>query len=69
MATTENEPSQTILIALQNLFYKLQFSETSVSTEGLIGSFGWGNKDTLIQHDVQEVCSVLYEELKNKMKV
>ncbi|XP_059628518.1 ubiquitin C-terminal hydrolase 12-like isoform X2 [Cornus florida] len=69
MPTTENDmPSGSIPLALQSLFYKLQYSDTSVSTKELTKSFGWDTYDSFMQHDVQELNRVLCEKLEDKMK-
>ncbi|KAK4765694.1 hypothetical protein SAY86_026784 [Trapa natans] len=69
MPTTENDmPSGSIPLALQSLFYKLQYSETSVATKELTKSFGWDTYDSFMQHDVQELNRVLSEKLEDKMK-
>lgn len=70
MPTTENDmPSASIPLALQSLFYKLQYSDTSVATKELTKSFGWDTYDSFMQHDVQELNRVLSEKLEDKMKV
>jgi len=69
MPTTENDmPSSSIPLALQSLFYKLQYSDTSVATKELTKSFGWDTYDSFMQHDVQELNRVLSEKLEDKMK-
>ncbi|XP_071724794.1 ubiquitin C-terminal hydrolase 12-like isoform X2 [Rutidosis leptorrhynchoides] len=69
MPTTENDiPSSSIPLALQSLFYKLQYSDSSVSTKELTKSFGWDTYDSFMQHDVQELNRVLSEKLEDKMK-
>ncbi|KAA8539048.1 hypothetical protein F0562_025740 [Nyssa sinensis] len=69
MPTTENDmPSWSIPLALQSLFYKLQYSDTSVATKELTKSFGWDTYDSFMQHDVQELNRVLCEKLEDKMK-
>ncbi|XP_052175009.1 ubiquitin C-terminal hydrolase 12 isoform X2 [Diospyros lotus] len=69
MPTTENDlPSGSIPLALQSLFYKLQYNDTSVATKGLTKSFGWDTYDSFMQHDVQELNRVLSEKLEDKMK-
>ncbi|PIN20240.1 Ubiquitin carboxyl-terminal hydrolase [Handroanthus impetiginosus] len=69
MPTTENDnPSGSIPLALQSLFYKLQYSDTSVATKELTKSFGWDAYDSFMQHDVQELNRVLCEKLEDKMK-
>lgn len=70
MPTTENDmPSGSIPLALQSLFYKLQYSDSSVATKELTKSFGWDTYDSFMQHDVQELNRVLSEKLEYKMKV
>eukprot|EP01095_Lingulamoeba_sp_RSL-Kostka_P007525 TRINITY_DN2405_c0_g3_i1.p1 TRINITY_DN2405_c0_g3~~TRINITY_DN2405_c0_g3_i1.p1 ORF type:complete len:1115 (-),score=454.54 TRINITY_DN2405_c0_g3_i1:95-3439(-) len=58
----------TIPLALQKLFYNLQFSNKGVSTKELTKSFGWDIQDAFAQHDVQELNRVLCDNLENKMK-
>jgi ubiquitin carboxyl-terminal hydrolase 7 len=69
MHTTDGEdPEQSIALALQRIFYKLQHSDSSVSTKQLTKSFGWDTNDTFMQHDVQELNRVLVDKLEEKMK-
>lgn len=69
MPTREDEdPENSIPLALQRIFYKLQHSDTSVSTKQLTKSFGWDTADTFMQHDVQELLRVLVDKLEEKMK-
>ncbi|KAL5553895.1 hypothetical protein UlMin_041296 [Ulmus minor] len=71
MPTTENDnPSRSITLALQSLFYRLENSDTSVATKELTKSFGWDTSDSFMLHDVQELKlnRFLYEKLENKMK-
>ncbi|KAM0846883.1 hypothetical protein ACQ4PT_055394 [Festuca glaucescens] len=69
MPTTENDmPAGSIPLALQSLFYKLQYNDSSVSTKELTKSFGWDMHDSFMQHDVQELNRVLSEKLEDKMK-
>ena len=69
MPTTEaDEMHDSIPLALQALFYKLQYAEGSVATKDLTRSFGWDAYDSFLQHDVQELNRVLCENLEEKMK-
>ncbi|KAK4593532.1 hypothetical protein RGQ29_017589 [Quercus rubra] len=69
MPTTKNDmPTGSIPLALQSLFYELQYSDTSVATKELTKSFGWDTYDSFMQHDVQELNRVLSEKLEDKMK-
>ncbi|KAL5701003.1 ubiquitinyl hydrolase 1 [Ranunculus cassubicifolius] len=65
MPTTENGGMP---LALQTLFYKLQYKGRSVGTRALTKSFGWSSYDSFLQHDVQELNRVLCEKIENKMK-
>ena len=70
MPTTKNDmPTGSIPLAMQSLFYELQYSDTSVATKELTKSFGWDTYDSFMQHDVQELNRVLSEKLEDKMKV
>ncbi|XP_055829915.1 ubiquitin C-terminal hydrolase 13-like [Solanum dulcamara] len=69
--TTENDMphvSASMPLALQNLFYKLQFGDNIVATRELTRSFGWDSQDSFLQHDVEELNRVLCEKLEGKMK-
>eukprot|EP00238_Polyblepharides_amylifera_P000665 CAMPEP_0196572050 /NCGR_PEP_ID=MMETSP1081-20130531/2168_1 /TAXON_ID=36882 /ORGANISM="Pyramimonas amylifera, Strain CCMP720" /LENGTH=1108 /DNA_ID=CAMNT_0041889233 /DNA_START=195 /DNA_END=3521 /DNA_ORIENTATION=- len=69
MPTTEEDiPSKNIPLALQSLFYKVQFNDLSVATKDLTRSFGWDANESFMQHDVQELNRVLCEKLEEKMK-
>ena len=64
---TEDE-AKCIPLNLQRLFCSMQFSKKAVSTKKLTASFGWGGQETFMQHDVQEFCRVLMDNLEEKMK-
>lgn len=68
LPTENDDPIKSIPLALQRVFFDLQFSEKSVGTKKLTRSFGWETFDTFMQHDVQELCRVLLDNLENKMK-
>ncbi|XP_013611723.1 PREDICTED: ubiquitin carboxyl-terminal hydrolase 13 isoform X1 [Brassica oleracea var. oleracea] len=69
MPTTESDaPTASIPLALQSLFYKLQYNDTRVGTKELTKSFGWDTNDSFMQHDVQELNRILSEKLEDKMK-
>lgn len=57
-----------IPLALQRVFYRLQFGNRSVCTKELTKSFGWDVSDGFIQHDIQELNRVLCDNLEEKMK-
>jgi ubiquitin C-terminal hydrolase len=54
---------------LQKLFVQLQLSEQrAVKTKKLTKSFGWSDADAFTQHDVQEMCRVLFDALERAWK-
>ena len=68
--TTENDmPSVSLPLALQSLFYKLQYSDNSVTTVEFTKVFNWGQPDSQMHQDVQELNSVLCERIEDCMKV
>ncbi|KAJ3111095.1 hypothetical protein HK100_002809, partial [Physocladia obscura] len=66
--TDKDEPTKSIPLALQRIFYQLQFSDDPVGTIELTKSFGWDAIDSFMQHDVQEFNRVLQDNLESKMK-
>ena len=68
MPIAEGDVARNIPLALQGLFYKLQYSPSAVATKDLTKSFGWDTMDAFTQHDVQELNRVLCEKLEEKMK-
>jgi len=68
MPTEEDNSDSSVALAMQRVFYELQFSDSPVGTKKLTKSFGWDSIDSFLQHDVQEFCRVLLDNLENKMK-
>ena len=69
MPTTGNEDvSKSIPLNLQRLFAMMQFSDLPCSTKSLTKSFGWGDDETFMQHDLQEFSRVLIDNLETKLK-
>lgn len=66
--TEHDEPTNSIALALQRLFYSLQFSKCSVGTQEVTRSFGWDYYEAFRQHDVQEFNRVLQDNLELKMR-
>ena len=54
---------QSVPLALQRVFYELQHMDKPVGTKKLTKSFGWESLDSFMQHDVQELCRVLLDNL------
>uniref|UniRef100_A0A1I7SBQ3 Ubiquitin carboxyl-terminal hydrolase 7 n=1 Tax=Bursaphelenchus xylophilus TaxID=6326 RepID=A0A1I7SBQ3_BURXY len=67
MPTDEDDPESSVALAMQRVFFELQFSDTPVGTRKLTKSFGWDAVDSFLQHDVQELCRVLLDNLESKM--
>jgi ubiquitin carboxyl-terminal hydrolase 47 len=54
---------------LQMLFGTLQTSKASYGdTKALTKSFGWNNRDSFEQHDVQEFCRVLFDAIEKSVQ-
>lgn len=65
---TEDE-NLSIPYQLQHLFLLLQTSNRdSVETTGLTRSFGWDSSEAWQQHDIQELCRVMFEALEAKFE-
>lgn len=67
MPTTSKDQDR-LPLALQMIFYHLQFCDTPASTRELLTSFGWSSDQWNVQHDVQEFNCILSDHLENKMK-
>lgn len=68
LPTEGDEPTKSIPLALQRVFFNLKFSRTAVGTRELTNSFGWDSADSFTQHDVQELNRVLTDKMEEKMK-
>lgn len=68
MPTESDDSTKSVALALQRVFYDLQFSDKPVGTKKLTKSFGWETLDSFMQHDVQEFLRVLLDKLESKMK-
>ncbi|PJF16561.1 hypothetical protein PSACC_03542 [Paramicrosporidium saccamoebae] len=66
--TESDVPSESSALALQRIFWRLQFSDVPVSTQELTRAFGWDTIESFIQSDVQEFSRVLMDELERRMK-
>ncbi|KAF8356289.1 math-33 [Pristionchus pacificus] len=64
----EEDPELSVALSLQRVFYDLSHSDKPVGTKKLTKSFGWDSLDSFLQHDVQELCRVLLDNLEKKMK-
>jgi hypothetical protein len=69
MPTTGSEDLATsIPLNLQRLFCRMQLGTKPCSTRPLTRSFGWDESQSIIQHDTQEFCRVLMDNLENEMR-
>ncbi|CAD6193074.1 unnamed protein product [Caenorhabditis auriculariae] len=68
MPVTDEPIDQNVGLAMQRVFYELLHSDRPVGTKKLTESFGWDTVETFMQHDVQELCRVLLDNLESKMK-
>lgn len=69
LETSVEKQKDSICFQLQCLFAKMQLSQqSSVDTKGLTQSFGWAGAEAFEQHDVQELCRVLFDELESRLK-
>ncbi|CAO3589225.1 unnamed protein product [Absidia cylindrospora] len=66
--TMYEDPTKSVALALQRLFYQLENASDSVGTTELTKSFGWDSLDSFMQHDVQEFSRVLLDNLELKME-
>ncbi|CAO3672198.1 unnamed protein product [Umbelopsis vinacea] len=66
--TENDEPTKSVALALQRVFYNLQYQDSPVGTTELTKSFGWDSLEAFNQHDVQEFNRVLQDNLEVKMK-
>lgn len=61
--------TKSIPFQLQKLFVNLQTSrKPSVETTDLTKSFGWDSSEAWQQHDIQELCRVMFDALEQKFK-
>ncbi|KDR67782.1 hypothetical protein GALMADRAFT_231689 [Galerina marginata CBS 339.88] len=66
--TENDQPTESVALALQRVFYMLQTSDKPVGTTGLTMSFGWKSLDSFLPHDAQEFYRVLHDKLETIMK-
>ncbi|XP_046844317.1 ubiquitin carboxyl-terminal hydrolase 47-like isoform X2 [Xenia sp. Carnegie-2017] len=66
---SQEEAEKSIPYQLQKLFVQLQFSgKRAVETTDVTKSFGWDSSDAWQQHDVQELCRVMFDALETVFK-
>ncbi|XP_011315103.1 ubiquitin carboxyl-terminal hydrolase 47 [Fopius arisanus] len=67
--TEKDKASNSIPYQLQKLFLNLQTStKTAVETTSLTKSFGWDSTEAWQQHDIQELCRVMFDALEQKFQ-
>ncbi|CAK9829042.1 Ubiquitin carboxyl-terminal hydrolase 47 [Anthophora retusa] len=66
---SEKDGANSIPYQLQKLFLNLQTStKSAVETTALTKSFGWDSTEAWQQHDIQELCRVMFDALELKFK-
>ncbi|XP_068965788.1 ubiquitin carboxyl-terminal hydrolase 47-like isoform X1 [Bombus flavifrons] len=66
---SEKDEANSIPYQLQKLFLNLQTStKSAVETTALTKSFGWDSTEAWQQHDIQELCRVMFDALEQKFK-
>ncbi|XP_050452269.1 ubiquitin carboxyl-terminal hydrolase 47 [Cataglyphis hispanica] len=66
---SEKDEALSIPYQLQKLFLNLQTStKSAVETTSLTKSFGWDSTEAWQQHDIQELCRVMFDALEQKFK-
>ena len=63
MPTESDSQASSVALPLQRVFYDLQFGDQPVDTRKLTKSFGWQSGESFQQHDVQELCRVLFSNM------
>jgi len=67
--TNSDKQKDSICFQLQSLFACMQLTDkSSIETKALTQSFGWTGAEAFQQHDVQELCRVLFDELESRLK-
>lgn len=65
----DKDDSSSMPYQLQKLFLNLQTSKkNAVETTSLTKSFGWDSTEAWQQHDIQELCRVMFDALEQKFK-
>jgi ubiquitin C-terminal hydrolase len=62
----DNGPS--VYKALQETFFQMQERTTPARTTTLTNAFGWGKRELYVQHDIQEMATLLRDNLEERMK-
>ena len=65
--TSDKADCDNIPLNFQRLFATMQISKAPCSTKNLTKSFGWDLGDILMQHDIQEFCRVVIDNIETKM--
>lgn len=58
-----DDPQNSLPLALQHLFYKLHYQNTSAKLKDLFKALDWDCEDVLLQYDVHEVGQILFGKL------
>ncbi|GET87316.1 ubiquitin hydrolase, putative [Leishmania tarentolae] len=64
----EGDDGPSVYKGLQETFFQMQERTTPARTTVLTNAFGWGRKELHVQHDIQEMATLLRENLEERMK-
>ncbi|KPI88487.1 putative Ubiquitin hydrolase [Leptomonas seymouri] len=64
----EGDDDPSVYKALQETFFQMQERTTPARTTTLTNAFGWGKRELYVQHDIQEMATLLRENLEERMK-
>lgn len=66
--TDANDESCSIPRALQSVFHEMEVRRTPVHTKKLTAAFDWTESELYSQHDIQEMATLLRDNLEERMK-
>ncbi|XP_012279277.1 ubiquitin carboxyl-terminal hydrolase 47 [Orussus abietinus] len=67
--SSEKDEAKSMPYQMQKLFLNLQTStKSAIETTSLTKSFGWDSTEAWQQHDIQELCRVMFDALEQKFK-
>lgn len=64
----EGDDGPSVYKALQETFFQMQERTTPARTTTLTNAFGWGKRELYVQHDIQEMATLLRDNLEERMK-
>lgn len=64
----DGDDGPSVYKALQETFFQMQERTTPARTTTLTNAFGWGKRELYVQHDIQEMATLLRDNLEERMK-